>query len=62
MDTNLITIVRTLRDKVLELEERVEKLEEENVGMTNELYELQNRQDILQDPRYGHLNEFSLGE
>lgn len=62
MDTNLITIVRTLRDKVLELEERVEKLEEENVGMTNELYELQNRQDILQDPRYGHLNQFSLGE
>ena len=45
-----------------EQEERVEKLEEENVGMTNELYELQNRQDILQDPRYGHLNEFSLGE
>ena len=62
MDTNLITIVRTLRDKVLELEERVEKLEEENVGMTNELYELQNRQDILQDSRYEHLNQFSLGE
>ena len=62
MDTQLIKTVRTLCEKVLELEERIEKLEDENVGMTNELYELQNRQDILQDPRYKHLSDFGLGE
>jgi hypothetical protein len=54
--------IETLYEKVLELEQRVKVLEEENVGMTNELYELQNRQDILQDPRYKHLSDFGLGE
>ena len=54
--------IKTLYEKVLELEQRVKVLEEENVGMTNELYELQNRQDILQDPRYKHLSDFGLGE
>jgi len=54
--------IETLYEKVLELEQRVKVLEEENVGMTNELYELQNRQDILQDPRYKHLADFSLGD
>ena len=54
--------IKTLCEKVLELEQRVKVLEEENVGMTNELYELQNRQDILQDPRYKHLSDFSLGD
>lgn len=53
---------KTLCEKVLELEQRVKVLEEENVGMTNELYELQNRLDILQDPKYNHLSNFSLGE
>lgn len=53
---------KTLCEKVLELEQRVKVLEEENVGMTNELYELQNRLDILQDPKYNHLSDFSLGE
>lgn len=54
--------VKTLCEKVLALEERVKKLEEENVGTTNELYELQNRLDILKDPKYEHLSDFSLGE
>jgi prefoldin subunit 5 len=44
------------------LEKRIEYLEDENVGMTNELYELQNRLDILNDPKYSHLSDFSLGE
>jgi prefoldin subunit 5 len=44
------------------LEKRIEYLEDENVGMTNELYELQNRLDILNDPRYKHLSDFTLGE
>jgi prefoldin subunit 5 len=42
------------------LEKRIEYLEDENVGMTNELYELQNRLDILNDPKYQHLSQFSL--
>lgn len=54
--------VKTLCEKVLELEERIKKLEEENIGMTNELYELQNHIDILQEPKWDHLNQFSLGE
>ena len=54
--------IKSLYEKVLALEERVKFLENENVGMTNELYELQNRQDILQDPRYKHLSNFGLGE
>lgn len=44
------------------MEERIKKLEEENIGMTNELYELQNRLDILQEPKWEHLNQFSLGD
>jgi uncharacterized protein (UPF0335 family) len=28
---------------------RIEKLEEENVGLTNELYEIYNRLDLLED-------------
>jgi len=62
MDTQLIGTVRTLYEKVLELEERIEKLEEENVETTNSLYELMNRQDILEDPKYEHLSQFTLGE
>lgn len=54
--------VKKLCEKVLELEERVKKLEEENVGLTNELYELHNHIDILKEPKWEHLNQFSLGE
>jgi chaperonin cofactor prefoldin len=39
--------IKSLYEKVLALEERVKFLESENVGMTNELYELQNIIDTL---------------
>ena len=54
--------IKTLHEKLLELEKRIEYLENENVGLTNELYELQNHIDILQEPKWEHLNQFSLGE
>ena len=52
--------IKSLYEKVLALEERVKFLENENVGMTNELYELQNKLDILNEPRYAHLKNFKL--
>jgi hypothetical protein len=52
--------IKSLYEKVLALEERVKFLENENVGMTNELYELQNKLDILNEPRYSHLRNFNL--
>jgi len=52
--------IKSLYEKVLALEERVKLLENENVGMTNELYELQNKLDILNEPRYSHLRNFNL--
>jgi hypothetical protein len=55
-------LVKQLVQKVNELEERVIYLEDENVGLTNELYELYNRLDILQEPKWKHLSDFSLGE
>jgi hypothetical protein len=39
--------IKTLYEKVTILEEKVKFLEYENVGMTNELYELQNIVDRL---------------
>jgi uncharacterized membrane protein (UPF0182 family) len=55
-------IVKKLVEKVNELEKRVEYLEDENIGMTNELYELYNRLEILQEPKWEHLSDFNLGE
>jgi regulator of replication initiation timing len=54
--------IKSLHQRLLDLENKVKYLEEENVGLTNELYELQNRIDILQEPKWEHLNQFSLGE
>lgn len=48
--------------KIEQLEKRIEYLEDENVGMTNELYELQNRLDILNEPKWSGLGNFTLGE
>ena len=45
-----------------DLEYRIEQLEEENIGTTNELYELQNRLDIMNDPKYIGLRNFNLGD
>jgi hypothetical protein len=61
MNPHIPSIIDLLQ-RIEQLEKRIEYLEDENVGMTNELYELQNRQDILQDPRYQHLSDFGLGE
>ena len=63
--TNMNPHTPSIQDLVLmiqQLEKRIEYLEDENVGMTNELYELQNRLDILQEPKWEHLNQFSLGD
>lgn len=54
--------VKTLCEKVMAMEERIKKLEEENIGMTNELYELQHRLDILKEPKWEHLSQFNLGD
>ena len=54
--------IKSLHKRLTELEKRVEYLEEENIGLSNELYELQNRLDILQEPKWEHLSQFSLGD
>ena len=54
--------IKSLYQRLTELEKRVEYLEDENVGLSNELYELQNHLDILQEPKSDHLSDFSLGD
>jgi regulator of replication initiation timing len=61
MNPHIPSIIDLLQ-RIEQLEKRIEYLEDENVGMTNELYELQNRLDILNDPKYEHLSDFTLGE
>ena len=63
--TNMNPHTPSIQDLVLmiqQLEKRIEYLEDENVGMTNELYELQNRLDILNEPKWSGLRNFTLGE
>lgn len=63
--TNMNPHTPSIQDLVLmiqQLEKRIEYLEDENVGMTNELYELQNRLDILNEPKWSGLSNFTLGE
>jgi predicted nuclease with TOPRIM domain len=59
--------IEELFDKVSELEDKyksllldVKRLEEENVETTNCIYELHNRLDILNEPKYHHLRNFAL--
>lgn len=40
----------SVMDSVCSLAARVEKLEQENVQLTNELYELQNKLDMMENP------------
>jgi regulator of replication initiation timing len=54
--------IKSLYQRLTELEKRVEYLEDENVGLSNELYELQNHLDILQEPKWDHLSDYSLGD
>ncbi len=48
-------------EKDLSIMDRVERLEEENVGMTNELYELQIEIDMLKE-RIKTLENLILGD
>jgi len=50
-----------LLDLIQKLEDRIEKLEQENIETTNELYRLENRLDMMDQSEYT-LNSFSLGE
>jgi len=54
--------IKNLHERLKDLEERVAYLEEENIGLSNELYELQNRQDILDNPKWSTLKNFTLGD
>lgn len=40
---------KSVMDAVTSLTRRIARLEEENIGLTNELYELQNRLDMIQN-------------
>jgi hypothetical protein len=52
--------VRELEDKYNGLLQDVKRLEEENIETTNCIYELHNRLDILNEPKYHHLRNFEL--
>lgn len=65
MDINLEELHQRIEDLetlVSHLEDRIDYLTQENVGTTNELYELQNRLDILNHPKYSRLKKFNLGD
>jgi hypothetical protein len=61
MEEELLQRIEELENLVYNLESRIECLESENVGTTNELYELQHRLDILNHPKYSGLKNFTLG-
>ena len=61
MNPHIPSIIDLLQ-RIEQLEKRIEYLEDENVGTTNELYELQNRLDILNEPKWSGLKNFTLGE
>lgn len=55
----------SLEDRILELEKRVKKLEEENIELTNTLYEIENKFESELDkliPRTYTLHNYSLGD
>ena len=65
MDLNIEELyhrVEELEILVNNLEDRIHYLTRENIETTNELYELQNRLDILDDPKYSGLKHFTLGD
>jgi uncharacterized coiled-coil protein SlyX len=65
MDQNLEELYQRLEELeilVLNLEDTVSYLSRENIETTNELYELQNRLDILNHPKYTGLERFNLGD
>ena len=52
---------KNLYNLIEELEKRIKKLEEENIGTTNCLYEIQNQLDMMNHNEYT-LHNFTLGE
>lgn len=52
---------KNLYDLIEELENRIKKLEEENIETTNCLYELQNQLDMMNQNEYT-LENYSLGQ
>lgn len=46
---------------IWDLKTRISNLEKENVELTNELYELQNKIDMIENPRHT-LNNINLGK
>lgn len=58
-DRSLVEIIHDLQSVVENLQERVLKLENENVGLTNELYEIYNTIDS-QHQQTTDLSKFSL--
>ena len=59
--TELMEPTENLLDLIHKLEDRIEKLEQENIETTNELYRIENRLDMMDQSEY-NLNNFSLGE
>jgi len=55
------TMEQNIYNLIEELEKRIKKLEEENVGTTNCLYELQIQLDMMNESEYS-LQKFTLGE
>jgi len=53
--------IKSLHQRLEQLEKRVEYLEDENIGLSNELYEVQNRLDMLSRYSY-NMEDFSLGD
>lgn len=47
---------------VYNLKDTINHLARENIETTNELYEIQNKLDILDHPKYSGLKNFTLGD
>jgi len=65
MDQNIKELYQRLEELeilVYNLEDTINYLSRENIETTNELYELQNKLDILDHPKYTGLEKFGLGD
>lgn len=54
--------IEELEILVYNLEDTINHLSRENIETTNELYEIQNKLDILDHPKYSGLKNFTLGD
>lgn len=65
MDQNIEELYQRLEELevlVYNLEDTINHLARENIETTNELYEIQNKLDILDHPKYSGLKNFTLGD